>query len=72
MSYYKCVTCKTILANKELLYDKMLEDLCNREKSDNNETIQKEKQAILDKLELHRPCCRMRMLGKINLVDIIK
>lgn len=72
MSYYKCPTCKTILANKVLLYDKMLESVCVKYNNQNTEEAQKEKREILDKLELHRMCCRMRMMTKVSLVKLIK
>ena len=70
MLYYKCPTCRTILANKQLVYEKRLEQICNSNKSKNEQDIEKKK--LLDELELTRPCCRMRMMGYVKLIDIIK
>ena len=71
MLYYKCPTCKTILANKELIYDQKLNEVCAKMGS-NKKGIEDSKKQILDELQLENYCCRMRMLGKIRLVDIIK
>lgn len=71
MLYYKCPTCKIILANKQILYEKKLEEICNNNKMNDNEKSTNKKK-ILDELELHRPCCRMRMMGNIKLINIVK
>jgi DNA-directed RNA polymerase subunit N (RpoN/RPB10) len=70
MLYLKCPTCRTILANKQLLHAKRLAEICNSNKS--KEDKNKEKQKLLDELELIRSCCRMRMMSYVKLIDIIK
>ena len=70
MLYYKCPTCRTLLANKQLIYEQKLAEICESNKSKNEKDNLKK--SILDDLELVRPCCRMRMMGYIKLIDIIK
>lgn len=70
MLYFKCPTCRTLLANKQLVYEQRLLDICNCNKS--KEEKDKDKQKLLDELELKRPCCRMRIMGYVKLIDIIK
>ena len=71
MSYYKCPTCYTVLANKEIPYRKGLEKICNDTKL-SDDAKDKAKRQLLDDLQLIRPCCRMRIMGLVRLVDIIK
>ncbi len=70
MLYFKCPTCRTLLANKQLVYEKRLAEICNSNKSKNEKDAEKKK--LLDELELKRPCCRMRIMGYVKLIDIIK
>ena len=71
MLYFKCPTCKTLLANKQLVYREKMETICN-----NNKLTPKEKDIakrnILTEIELHRECCRMRMMGNSDLIGKIK
>lgn len=71
MLYFRCPTCKTILANKQLPYEEELEKICNDKKSTEKEKNDK-KMNLLDKLEIRRLCCRMRMLTYINLIETIQ
>jgi len=71
MLYFRCPSCKTLLANKQLVYEKKLEIICNNNKLSNEEK-NIEKMKILDEIELFRVCCRMRMLTYIKLIDIVK
>jgi len=71
MLYFKCPTCKTLLANKQLVYKEIMESICNNDKLSNKEKdIAKRK--VLTEVELHRECCRMRMMGFIELIEKIK
>lgn len=70
MLYYKCPSCKTILANKQILYEKGLNDICNNTKMSEKEKDMA-KRKLLDDLEIKNPCCRMRTLGYIQLIDFI-
>lgn len=70
MLYFKCPTCRTLLANKQLVYEKRLKEICNSNKPKNEKDSEKKK--LLDELELHRECCRMRIMGYVKLIEIIK
>lgn len=70
MLYLKCPSCRTILGNKQLLFEKGMEEICANTKNDDEINQQKEK--LLDKLEVKRYCCRPRMLCYIDLIKIIK
>lgn len=70
MLYFKCPTCRTLLANKQLVYEKRLMEICSSNKSKNEKDAEKKK--LLDELELPRQCCRMRIMGYVKLIDIIK
>jgi DNA-directed RNA polymerase subunit N (RpoN/RPB10) len=68
--YFKCPSCRTLFANKQLPYEKGLEEICASTKSDDEKNILKEK--LLSKLEIHRYCCRPRVLGSVDLIKIVK
>ena len=70
MLYYRCPTCKTILANKQLMYEEELDKICTNSKLSEEEKIE-QKMKLLDKLELKRYCCRMRMITYVKLIDEI-
>ena len=69
MLYFKCPTCRTILANKQLLFTERLEKICKETISEENKDTKK--QQLLDELEVKRICCRMRILTFIKLVEIV-
>jgi len=71
MLYYRCPTCKTIFANKQLLFETEFDKICkNNDLSEKQKEIQK--MELLDKLQLKRYCCRMRMLTYTKLINLIK
>ena len=70
MLYFKCPTCRTRLADKQLIYEKELEKACNDPKL-HGQSLEDAKSNILDRLELKRPCCRMRTMTYNRLIDII-
>ena len=70
MLYYKCPTCGTILANKQIPFEQGMLKICNNEKlTEKQKEIEKKK--LLDELYILNVCCRMRMLTYIKLIDII-
>lgn len=64
MLYFRCPTCKTILANKELLYLEEMNKNCNNPDFDN--------EALFDKLKVRRYCCKMRFKTYSDIVNVIK
>lgn len=71
MLYFRCPTCKTMLANKQLFYEQRLDNISNNDKLSVKEK-NNAKMKLLDELELYRSCCRMRIMGYISLIEIIK
>ncbi|AYV76953.1 MAG: hypothetical protein Barrevirus5_12 [Barrevirus sp.] len=71
MLYLKCPTCRTLLANKQLIYEERLKLICDNPKIGQKEKDEAKKK-LLDDMELWRPCCRMRIMSYIKLIDIIK
>lgn len=71
MLYFKCPTCGTILANKQLVWEQKLAEI-SIDKKLNNKEKDNLKRKLLDDLELHRPCCRMRIMGYVKLIEKIK
>lgn len=71
MLYYKCPTCKTLLANKELIFEREMKKICKDSKLDEHKKNEL-KRKLLDDLELHRYCCRMRMLTYVDQITIVK
>jgi len=70
MRYYRCPTCKTILADKELIYDKESEII-----RENNNLSEEEKDVLLRelprKLKLVRYCCIFRLITSIDDLKIL-
>ena len=71
MLYPLCPTCKTTLSDKIIGYQKELELLCNRTDLDLN-TLNNEKKKLLDKYHIINMCCRMRVMGYVKLIDLVK
>lgn len=70
MLYYKCPSCRTILANKQLLYEKGLKEICENVKLSEKQKNE-EKKKLLDKLQLVNICCRMRMISYVDKVNVL-
>lgn len=66
----KCPTCKTRLADKQIPYTQAMTDICAN-KSMSHEDKEKAKMELLNKLEVVRYCCRMRILTFTNLPDLL-
>jgi DNA-directed RNA polymerase subunit N (RpoN/RPB10) len=69
MLYPKCPTCRTVLANKQLPFEKAMEKICASDKYAAEKSKMKEE--LLNELQLKRYCCRQRILGFVDLTDII-
>lgn len=70
MLYPKCPSCRTILANKQIPFEKEMEKICSTAKSE--EEMNKMKEKLLDDLEIKRYCCRPRVLCYANLINTIQ
>jgi DNA-directed RNA polymerase subunit N (RpoN/RPB10) len=70
MLYYKCPTCRTVLANRQLPYEEGLQKICENEKLDKNKK-DKEKMKLLDDLLISNICCRTRILTYLQIIDTV-
>lgn len=73
MIYLKCPTCKTILSDKQLQYEELLDKICKDEEMNNidHEQAKKFKAELIKAFKL-RYCCSVRLMSYIKLIDIIK
>ena len=71
MLYFRCPTCKTVLANKQLPFEAEMEKIC-KDRTISDDEKNKQKKELLDKLELKRYCCRTLMMTYIKTIDIVK
>jgi DNA-directed RNA polymerase subunit N (RpoN/RPB10) len=70
MLYFRCPTCKTILANKQIPYEEKMDSICKNIKLSPKE-MDLAKKSVLDEIEVTRYCCRARMMGYVKLIDEI-
>ena len=71
--YYRCPSCRTVLADKQIPYEKGMQKICNDIKlSKKQKDAAKEK--LLDDLFLDKNenmCCRGRMMTYMKQIEII-
>ena len=70
MLFPKCPSCRTILANKEIIFEEEMEKICSMDISSDKKDALKRK--LIDKLQIKRYCCRQRVLTYTDLIKIIK
>ena len=77
MAYFRCPTCKELLANKRIVFDIEMKKI-NNKPANTKEQIEKRKQEIkklLDDIGGDNPlkyCCRMRLSRTLDLISIVK
>ncbi len=71
MIYLKCPTCGYILGNRQIIYEKKLDEIMNNPNTDDNEKLE-QKTKLVDSLNIKRYCCKMRVITFKQLTDIIK
>jgi DNA-directed RNA polymerase subunit N (RpoN/RPB10) len=65
----KCPTCRMLLADKQIPYQKMVKELETKNLSD--EKFSAEIRKILDDFSLTRYCCRVRMITFVDHTDVV-
>jgi DNA-directed RNA polymerase subunit N (RpoN/RPB10) len=70
MIYLKCPTCSTVLGNRQLEYEEKLKKITDGNTT-NEDQKRKLKTGIINSLGLGNPCCKMRIMSCIQLIDII-
>lgn len=69
--YYRCHTCKRILANKRIPYETALNAICS-DKSLTPVEKENKKEAILNEIEVTNICCRVLMMTEFDKLKVIK
>jgi DNA-directed RNA polymerase subunit N (RpoN/RPB10) len=71
MIYLRCPSCGYILGNRQIEYEKGLDDI---ESNLNNDEITKLdlKTKLVESLEIPRYCCKMRLITYKNKTEIFK
>lgn len=74
MLYMKCPTCKQLLGDKQLIYEKLNNHIQQEYMlgNINEQEYNKAKQEIIQKLNLDRYCCNMRLLTYLNDILLVK
>lgn len=65
----RCFSCGKVLADKWEYYKKQMSEI--EEKKIHNNFDNKQTKELLDKLGLHKYCCRRVFLGHVDLIDEI-
>ena len=65
----KCPTCRMLLADKQIPYQRMVKELETKNLSD--EKFSAEIRKILDNFGLTRYCCRVRMITFVDHTDVV-
>ena len=69
MLYPVCPTCKMLLADKQIPYEKAMEDLSNKNLSDKQ--ISEERKKLFQKLGITRYCCKMRLISYVDHTKVV-
>jgi DNA-directed RNA polymerase subunit N (RpoN/RPB10) len=69
MLQMRCPTCGTLLGDIQLINEKEIEKIDNSKFSEVEKT--KKKEELINKYGLDRYCCRTRILGYVDIVNII-
>lgn len=70
MIYFKCPTCKTLLANKQIPYEHAMDAICNNINMTEQQKAAAKRQ-VMDEMEIVRYCCRGRVMGYVRLIEEI-
>jgi DNA-directed RNA polymerase subunit N (RpoN/RPB10) len=71
MIYLKCPSCSYIIGNRQIIYEKKLDEIYSNPNIDDDEKMN-QKTKLIDSLNIKRYCCRMRIITFKQLTDIIK
>ena len=69
MLQMRCPTCGTLLGDIQLIYEKDIKIIDNSKISENEKN--KKKEGLMNKYSIDRYCCRTRVLGFVDIVNII-
>lgn len=66
----RCSTCGTLLGDIQLIHEEETTKIDNSNLSVTEKN--KKKEELMNKYGISRYCCRMRILGNLDLINIIK
>lgn len=70
MIYYKCPSCGKELANRQIIYDKGLKEINESDKTTDEKNFLKSE--LINSLKLKSECCKLRVMMKHDLINIIQ
>ncbi len=70
MIYIKCPSCGLLLGNRQMVYEKGLEEINSNPNTDNEKKLEL-KTKLVESLGLKRYCCKMRVMTYKNMPEII-
>jgi DNA-directed RNA polymerase subunit N (RpoN/RPB10) len=70
MIYIKCPSCGLLLGNRQMVYEKGLDEINSNPNTDNDKKLEL-KTKLVESLGLNRYCCKMRVMTYKNLPEII-
>lgn len=70
MIYIKCPSCGFLLGNRQMVYEKGLEEINSDPNTDNQKKLEL-KTKLVESLGIKRYCCKMRVMTYKNLPEII-
>jgi DNA-directed RNA polymerase subunit N (RpoN/RPB10) len=74
MLYIKCPTCKMLLGDKQVIYEKLIQEICKdcdigKISAEKGDLL---KQEVVNSMGLERYCCKMRLMTFKKLIEIVK
>ena len=70
MIYIKCPSCGLLLGNRQMIYEKGLDEINSNPNTDNDKKLEL-KTKLVESLGLNRYCCKMRVMTYKNMPEII-
>ncbi len=70
MIYIKCPSCGLLLGNRQMVYEKGLDEINSNPNTDNDKKLEL-KTKLVESLGIKRYCCKMRVMTYKNLPEII-
>lgn len=71
MIYLKCPSCGYVIGNRQIYYEKRIDEIVNNPNINDDEKIVL-KTKLIEDLDLKRYCCKMRIITFKELTDIVK
>jgi DNA-directed RNA polymerase subunit N (RpoN/RPB10) len=71
MIYPRCPSCGTLIANRQIPYERGLEEIESNPNYDEEMKLE-QKQKLIESLNIKLYCCKMRLITYKNKTEIIK